>query len=126
MGYPCEIKSLNFNNAILIVLSTEEDVNEGMEEGQDELVQAGTSETTVEREISTTQPLNVPVTEGQILEGEHRGTPTTTAPFAQRLLSARSHLAPFSFPQVRSFNLASDFSSCCNELVTHWFYSGLD
>ena len=85
------------------MLPAEEDVTEGMQEGQNELEQAETSETNVEREISTTEPLNVPETvEGQLLEGAQRGTPTTTAPFAHRLLSARSHLAPFSFPQVRS------------------------
>jgi len=77
----------------------EEDAAEVMEEGQEEVEQAQTSEPAVEREISTTQQLNVPETEGQLLEGDHRGTPTTTAPFAQRLLNARSHLAPFSFPQ---------------------------
>ena len=70
-----------------------------MQEGHDELEQAGTSEANVEREISTTEQLNVT----QTVEGEQRGTPTTTAPFAQRLLSARSHLPPFSFPQVRLF-----------------------
>lgn len=73
-----------------------------MQEGQNELEQVETSETNVEREISTTEPLNVPETvEGQLLEGAQRGTPTTTASFPQRLLNARSHLAPFSFPQVR-------------------------
>ena len=84
--------------------SGEEDADEVMEEGQEEVEQAQTSEPVVEREISTTQQLNVPETEGRLLEGEHRGTPTTTAPFAQRLLNARSHLAPFSFPQVRPCN----------------------
>ena len=78
----------------------EEDATEGMEEGQDELQQAETAETSVEREIPTTEQLNVQETEGQLLE--QRGATPTTAPYAQRLLSARSHLAPFSFPQVRA------------------------
>ena len=73
-----------------------------MEEGQDELQQAETTETSVEREIPATEQLNVQETEGQLLERDQRGTTPTTAPFAQRLLSARSHLAPFSFPQVRA------------------------
>ena len=56
----------------------------------------------MEREISTTEQLNTAETvEVQLLEGGQRSTtPTTSAPFAQRLLSARTHLAPFSFPQV--------------------------
>lgn len=69
-----------------------------MQEGQHELEQAETSETNVEREISTTEQLNVRET---VEESAQRGTPTTTAPFPHRRLSARSHLAPFSFPQVR-------------------------
>ena len=87
---------------LVYLLSAEEDVTEGMREGQSELEQAATSETNLEREISTTEPVNVPETvEGQLLEGAQRGAQTTTAPIAQRLLTARSHLAPFSFPQVR-------------------------
>ena len=89
--------------------SAEEDTTEGMEEGQDEVEQTETSETTVEREISTTAQHNVPETEGQLMEVEHRVTPPTTAPFAQRLLSARSHLPPFSFPQVSLCNLVHGY-----------------
>ena len=73
-----------------------------MDEGQEELQQAETTETSVQREIAATAQLNVQETEAQLLEGDQRGTTPTTAPFAQRLLSARSHLAPFSFPQVRA------------------------
>lgn len=76
----------------------EEDVAEGMQEGQHELEQAETSDANVEREISTTEQLSVSET---VEESTQRSATTTTAPYAQRLLSARSHLAPFSFPQVR-------------------------
>ena len=79
----------------------EEDVTEEMEEGQAELQQTQPPQTSEERQIPTSEPLRVQETESQLLEGEHRVTPPTTAPYAQRLLSARSHLAPFSFPQVR-------------------------
>ena len=82
------------------LFTAEEDVAEGMQEGQPErhVEQAETSGTNVEREISTTEQLNVPEA---VEDSTQRSTPTTTAPYAQRLLSARSHLAPFSFPQVR-------------------------
>lgn len=68
-----------------------------MQEDLHELEQAQSSETNVQREISTTEQLGVPET---VEENTQRSTPTT-ALYAQRLLSARSHLAPFSFPQVR-------------------------
>ncbi|CAH3021550.1 unnamed protein product [Porites evermanni] len=80
-------------------IEEEEDVAERIEQVQTEVQQTETSQTTEEREISTTQQHNVPETEGPLMGGEHRVTPPPTAPVAQRLLRARSHLAPFSFPQ---------------------------
>ena len=84
----------------LTLSPTEEDVAERIEQVQTDVQQTETSQTTEEREISTTQQHNVPETEGQLMGAEHRVTPPPTAPVAQRLLRARSHLAPFSFPQV--------------------------
>ena len=84
----------------LTLSPTEEHAAERIEQVQTEVQQTETSQTTEEREISTTQQHNVPETEGQLMGGEHRVTPPPTAPVAQRLLRARSHLAPFSFPQV--------------------------
>ena len=93
----------------------EEDVTEGMEEGQDELQQAQPAETSEDRQIPSSEPLRVQERENQLLEGEHRVTPPTTAPYAQRLLSARSHLAPFSFPQVRYLALYQTSNFSCAE-----------
>lgn len=78
----------------------EEDVAEEIQD-QNEIEQAETSEANVEREISTTEQLTTgAAVESQILVGAQRSaTPTTSVTITQRLLSARSHLAPFSFPQ---------------------------
>lgn len=78
----------------------EEDVAEEIQD-RNEIVQAETSEANLEREISTTEQLTTgAAVESQILEGAQRSaTPTTSVTITQRLLSARSHLAPFSFPQ---------------------------
>ncbi|CAH3109789.1 unnamed protein product [Pocillopora meandrina] len=78
----------------------EEDVAEEIQD-QNEIEQAETSEENVEREISTTEQLTTgAAVDSQLLEGAQRSvTPTTSVTITQRLLSARSHLPPFSFPQ---------------------------
>ena len=76
-----------------------------MEQRQSELEQAPT-QAALEREIPTTaQQVSVQESEAQVLVGENRRTPPITAQQPQRRLSIRSHLAPFSFPQVRALNL---------------------
>lgn len=78
----------------------EEDVAEEIQD-QNEIEQAETSDANVEREISTTEQLTTgAAVDSQLLEGAQRSvTPTTSVTITQRLLSARSHLPPFSFPQ---------------------------
>ena len=86
----------------MISFSTEEDVAEEIQD-QNEIEQAETSGANVEREISTTEQLTTgAAVDSQLLEGAQRSvTPTTSVTITQRLLSARSHSPPFSFPQVR-------------------------
>lgn len=86
----------------MISFSTEEDVAEEIQD-QNEIEQAETSDANVEREISTTEQLTTgAAVDSQLLESAQRSvTPTTSVTITQRLLSARSHLPPFSFPQVR-------------------------
>lgn len=102
----------------------EEDAAERIEQVQTDVQQTETSQTTEEREISTTQQHNVPETEGQLMGVEHRVTPPPTAPVAQRLLRARSHLAPFSFPQVSSRSLFTCRGKSCRTILLENVSSG--
>ena len=104
-------------SSCLTLSPTEEDAAERIEQVQTDVQQTETSQTTEEREISTTQQHNVPETEGQLMGGEHRVTPPPTAPVAQRLLRARSHLAPFSFPQVSSRSLFTCRGKSCHTIL---------
>ena len=103
-------------SSCLTLSPTEEDAAERIEQVQTDVQQTETSQTTEEREISTTQQHNVPETEGQLMGVEHRVTPPPTAPVAQRLLRARSHLAPFSFPQVSSRSLFTCGGKSCRSM----------
>ena len=92
---------------ISLLVEGAEEVEESHESLEQVEEAAGSS---TARESPATVQLGVPdVEEGRlhVVQEGRPETPAVTAPFVQqtsqpRLLSARSHLAPFSFPQVRS------------------------